>query len=137
MAGTSSSLFLSPPLSLSTASKSSPFVTPRSFLPSSLPVRSFPVLRFTTRASSPAIETPETLEKLNPAPPSLPFRVGHGFDLHRLEPDLPLIIGGVNIPHDRGCEAHSDGKDRIFILFRVWVNGLIWVLMVTVEFKHF
>lgn len=42
-------------------------------------------------------------------PPSLPFRVGHGFDLHRLEPGLPLIIGGIDIPHDRGCEAHSDG----------------------------
>ncbi|CAI5975387.1 unnamed protein product [Closterium sp. NIES-64] len=40
---------------------------------------------------------------------ALPFRVGHGFDLHRLEPNLPLIIGGVNIPHDRGCDAHSDG----------------------------
>jgi 2-C-methyl-D-erythritol 2,4-cyclodiphosphate synthase len=37
------------------------------------------------------------------------FRVGHGFDLHRLEPDFPLIVGGVNIPHDRGCVAHSDG----------------------------
>jgi 2-C-methyl-D-erythritol 2,4-cyclodiphosphate synthase len=45
-----------------------------------------------------------------PKPPALPFRVGHGFDLHRLEPDLPLIIGGINIPHDRGCEAHSDGN---------------------------
>jgi len=48
------------------------------------------------------------------APPALPFRVGHGFDLHRLEsvdefPDLKLIIGGIEIPHDRGCVAHSDG----------------------------
>ncbi|CAL55610.1 2-C-methyl-D-erythritol 2,4-cyclodiphosphate synthase [Ostreococcus tauri] len=47
-------------------------------------------------------------------PPPLPFRVGHGFDLHRLEsttefPDLKLIIGGIEIPHDRGCVAHSDG----------------------------
>lgn len=41
---------------------------------------------------------------------SLPFRIGHGFDLHRLEPGFPLIIGGINIPHDRGCEAHSDGN---------------------------
>ena len=41
---------------------------------------------------------------------SLPFRVGHGFDLHRLEPGYPLIIGGINIPHERGCEAHSDGN---------------------------
>lgn len=41
--------------------------------------------------------------------PVLPYRVGHGFDLHRLEPGFPLIIGGVNIPHERGCDAHSDG----------------------------
>lgn len=37
------------------------------------------------------------------------FRVGHGFDLHRLEPGLKLIIGGVDVPHARGCAAHSDG----------------------------
>ena len=59
----------------------------------------------TTRASASA--SAET-------PPALPFRVGHGFDLHRLEsvdefPDLKLIIGGIEIPHDRGCVAHSDG----------------------------
>jgi len=36
-------------------------------------------------------------------------RIGHGFDLHRLEPDLPLILGGVTLPHDRGCAGHSDG----------------------------
>ena len=40
----------------------------------------------------------------------LPFRIGHGFDLHRLEHgDYRLILGGVDIPHDRGCVAHSDG----------------------------
>lgn len=49
-----------------------------------------------------------------PAKVALPFRVGHGFDLHRLEllsemPDLKLILGGVQIEHDRGCVAHSDG----------------------------
>lgn len=36
-------------------------------------------------------------------------RIGHGFDLHRLERGLPLIVGGVKIEHDRGCAAHSDG----------------------------
>ena len=41
--------------------------------------------------------------------PILPFRIGHGFDLHRLEPGLPLIVGGVRLEHDRGCAAHSDG----------------------------
>ena len=43
---------------------------------------------------------------------ALPFRVGHGFDLHRLAPGLKLIIGGIDIPHEKGCEAHSDGASR-------------------------
>jgi len=37
-------------------------------------------------------------------------KVGHGFDLHRLEEGLPLIIGGIDIPSAKGCDAHSDGK---------------------------
>ncbi|KAL3619230.1 hypothetical protein CASFOL_036800 [Castilleja foliolosa] len=55
---------------------------------------------------------------------SLPFRVGHGFDLHRLEPGYPLIIGGVNIPHDRGCEAHSDGD----VLLHCVVDAILGAL---------
>jgi 2-C-methyl-D-erythritol 4-phosphate cytidylyltransferase / 2-C-methyl-D-erythritol 2,4-cyclodiphosphate synthase len=35
-------------------------------------------------------------------------RVGTGYDLHRLEPGRPLIIGGVEIPHDAGLAGHSD-----------------------------
>ncbi|MEM9913715.1 MAG: 2-C-methyl-D-erythritol 2,4-cyclodiphosphate synthase [Planctomycetota bacterium] len=42
------------------------------------------------------------------SPPPHP-RIGHGFDLHRLEPGLPLVVGGVELEHDRGCAAHSDG----------------------------
>lgn len=41
--------------------------------------------------------------------PDLPYRVGHGFDLHRLAEGYDLIIGGKKIPHTKGCEAHSDG----------------------------
>ncbi len=37
------------------------------------------------------------------------MRVGHGFDLHRLEPGRTLIIGGVHVEHDVGYAAHSDG----------------------------
>eukprot|EP00882_Tetradesmus_deserticola_P004612 GHRQ01004861.1.p1 GENE.GHRQ01004861.1~~GHRQ01004861.1.p1 ORF type:complete len:240 (+),score=77.77 GHRQ01004861.1:267-986(+) len=44
-----------------------------------------------------------------PAAPVLPYRVGHGFDLHRLAEGYKLVIGGVEIPHTKGCEAHSDG----------------------------
>ena len=35
--------------------------------------------------------------------------MGHGWDLHRLEAGYPLIVGGINIPHDVGCVAHSGG----------------------------
>lgn len=37
------------------------------------------------------------------------FRVGFGYDSHRLEAGLPLIIGGVKIPFEKGLVAHSDG----------------------------
>lgn len=36
------------------------------------------------------------------------FRVGQGYDLHRLVEGRPLILGGVEIPYDRGLLGHSD-----------------------------
>ncbi|WP_031545949.1 2-C-methyl-D-erythritol 2,4-cyclodiphosphate synthase [Salinicoccus luteus] len=36
------------------------------------------------------------------------FRIGHGFDVHAFEAGRPLIIGGIEIPHDRGLKGHSD-----------------------------
>lgn len=36
------------------------------------------------------------------------FRIGHGYDVHRLVPDRKLIIGGVEIPHEKGLLGHSD-----------------------------
>src|SRR5207344_1858641 len=35
-------------------------------------------------------------------------RAGTGYDLHRLVPGRPLILGGVTIPSDRGALGHSD-----------------------------
>ena len=36
------------------------------------------------------------------------FRIGQGYDLHRLVQDRPLILGGVEIEHDKGLLGHSD-----------------------------
>lgn len=36
------------------------------------------------------------------------MRIGHGYDVHRLVPDRPLVIGGVQIPYERGLLGHSD-----------------------------
>ena len=37
------------------------------------------------------------------------MRVGIGFDLHRLGPDTPLVLGGVVVPYHLGLIGHSDG----------------------------
>ena len=39
----------------------------------------------------------------------IPIRIGHGFDAHRLVAGRPLRLGGVEVPHGRGLEGHSDG----------------------------
>ena len=36
------------------------------------------------------------------------MRVGMGYDVHRLVEDRKLIIGGVEIPHEKGLLGHSD-----------------------------
>jgi len=52
------------------------------------------------------------MNHLQPAPA---FRVGHGYDIHRLEPTpptgqgRPLILGGITLEHNTGPISHSDG----------------------------
>ena len=36
------------------------------------------------------------------------MRIGHGYDVHRLVPDRKLILGGVDIPWEKGLLGHSD-----------------------------
>ena len=50
--------------------------------------------------------------------------IGHGFDLHRLEPGLPLIVGGLGLEHDRGCAAHSDGD----VLYHAVTDAILGAL---------
>ncbi len=38
----------------------------------------------------------------------LPYRIGFGYDIHRLVTDRKLILGGVEIPSEWGLEGHSD-----------------------------
>jgi 2-C-methyl-D-erythritol 2,4-cyclodiphosphate synthase len=44
------------------------------------------------------------------------IRIGHGFDVHRLSEGLVLRLGGVTVPHSKGCVAHSDGDVVIHAL---------------------
>ena len=36
------------------------------------------------------------------------MRIGHGYDVHRLVEGRALILGGVNIPYEKGLLGHSD-----------------------------
>lgn len=38
----------------------------------------------------------------------IPYRVGFGFDVHRLEAGYPLWLGGIKLEHHVGLEGHSD-----------------------------
>ena len=37
------------------------------------------------------------------------IRIGHGYDVHKLENGRDFFLGGIKIPHIKGCVAHSDG----------------------------
>ena len=43
-------------------------------------------------------------------------RIGHGFDVHAFGDGSHVMIGGVQVPHDRGVVAHSDGDVAIHAL---------------------
>jgi len=36
------------------------------------------------------------------------FRIGFGYDVHRLEEGIPFWLGGIEIPHHKGAMGHSD-----------------------------
>ncbi len=39
----------------------------------------------------------------------MPFRIGHGFDVHAFGGEGPVTLGGVKIAYEQGLLAHSDG----------------------------
>jgi len=49
------------------------------------------------------------------------LRIGHGFDVHRLERGRKLILGGVEIPHSAGLAGHSDAD----VLLHALMNALL------------
>ena len=52
------------------------------------------------------------------------FRVGIGYDSHRLVANRKLIVGGVEIPFEKGLSGHSDGD----ILFHALTDALLGAL---------
>lgn len=52
------------------------------------------------------------------------FRIGQGFDVHAIADGLPMWLGGIQIPSDRGFVAHSDGDVAIHALCDALLGAL-------------
>ena len=52
------------------------------------------------------------------------FRIGQGYDVHALAPQLPLWLGGIKIDSPVGCIAHSDGDVAIHALCDALLGAL-------------
>jgi 2-C-methyl-D-erythritol 2,4-cyclodiphosphate synthase len=61
------------------------------------------------------------------------MRIGHGYDVHRLVDDRKLIMGGVEIPWDKGLLGHSDAD----VLLHAIADALLGALAMGDIGKHF
>tara|TARA_Y100001970_G_C14215355_1_gene849320 strand:- start:1122 stop:1598 length:477 start_codon:yes stop_codon:yes gene_type:complete len=61
------------------------------------------------------------------------IRIGNGIDVHKLEKNIPLIIGGISIPFYKGSKGHSDGD----VLFHSIVDAILGALSLGDIGTHF
>ena len=61
------------------------------------------------------------------------MRIGHGYDVHRLVEDRKLIMGGVDIPYEKGLLGHSDAD----VLLHAIADALLGALAMGDIGKHF
>ena len=53
------------------------------------------------------------------------MRIGHGYDVHRLVPDRRLILGGVDIPYEKGLLGHSDADVLVHALMDALLGAAV------------
>lgn len=61
------------------------------------------------------------------------IRIGHGYDLHRLEKGRRLILGGVNVPYELGLLGHSDAD----VLYHAVMDAVLGALALGDIGRHF
>jgi len=61
------------------------------------------------------------------------MRIGFGYDVHRLASGRKLILGGVQIPHEKGLEGHSDAD----VLLHALCDGILGAMGEGDIGKHF
>ena len=63
----------------------------------------------------------------------IPFRIGQGWDVHRIETGRPLILGGVQFPSEFGLAGHSDAD----VLFHAVTDAVLGALALGDIGMHF
>ena len=61
------------------------------------------------------------------------MRIGQGYDAHKFKDDGRLVLGGVEIPYDKGMEAHSDGD----VVIHALCDALLGAMALGDIGKHF
>lgn len=61
------------------------------------------------------------------------LRIGYGIDFHKLVEGIPFIIGGVEVPHSKGAEGHSDAD----VLLHAICDALLGALSLGDIGSHF
>lgn len=61
------------------------------------------------------------------------YRIGQSTDIHQLKEGRTLILGGVMIPHEKGCLGHSDGD----VLFHAVAESILGAFALGDLGKHF
>jgi 2-C-methyl-D-erythritol 2,4-cyclodiphosphate synthase len=51
-------------------------------------------------------------------------KVGFGYDIHRLEAGRRLVLGGTDVPHDKGLAGHSDGDALVHAVVDALLGAL-------------
>jgi 2-C-methyl-D-erythritol 2,4-cyclodiphosphate synthase len=65
---------------------------------------------------------------LTPSPPpaDIPYRVGHGYDIHRLRQGGSLLLGGVTVGSDVSPISHSDGDVVLHAVTDALLGAMGW-----------
>ena len=61
------------------------------------------------------------------------MRIGIGYDVHKLTENRKLILGGIEIPHSKGLDGHSDAD----VLVHAIIDSIIGALALGDIGKHF
>ncbi len=79
------------------------------------------------------LTTPEDIGRARQLAGETEMRIGHGYDVHKLVEGRKLILGGVEIPHEKGLLGHSDAD----VLLHAISDALLGAAALGDVGKHF